>query len=57
MGLIEPPPAVCSLELSGGGGDVVRCGVDVVKDSPGVIPPGEFGCASYGFMDQECLED
>ena len=43
--------------MSVGGGGFVGCDVDMGEDMPGVIPPGEFGCAGYGLLDQECLGD
>ena len=33
--------------------DCVRCDLDMVEDTPGVIPPGEFGGEGYSLVDEE----
>ena len=46
MGLVEPQATVCSFELlfyvGGRVGDVIGCDLDLVEDTPGVIPLGEL---------------
>ena len=55
----EPPSMVGSAEVvlgvCGGIGDGVGGNVYVVKDTPGVVPPGKFRCVGYGFLNKEGL--
>ena len=57
----EPPSAVGSAEVvlgvCGWVGDGVGGNMYVVEDTPCVVPPGEFRCVGYGFLNEEGLRD
>ena len=61
VGLGKPPDAVRTTELirdvQGGLVDCVRGDLDMVKDTPGVIPPGEFGGEGDCLVDEDGFGD
>ena len=60
-GLGKLPDAVSTTELirdvQWGVVDCVRCDLDMVEDTPGIIPPGEFGGEGNCLVDEDGFGD